>query len=264
MARLNVAKSVLLDRETRASYDQLRAARWRPAPGVARPTPAAAVAASVASDEHGALRARQPGQRAAAPPRRVGQLRSVRRAATSTARPGVLLIVALPLDRGAGAVRVPGSPGVRAAAARRAADLNLAQAPAVRPTATGRRRRGLRHGSRPAAESRAGRAGQQHDPVTLGLVARERALARRRASAVACGRRGRQSRLGRDRQRRVPPGGALSSSVARRSRIFSTSRSSTHCAPARIAFCMASGVERPWATMHTPLTPSSGTPPYSS
>ena len=40
MARLNVAKSVLLDRETRANYDQLRAARWRAAPLVGRAAPA--------------------------------------------------------------------------------------------------------------------------------------------------------------------------------------------------------------------------------
>ena len=48
------------------------------------------------------------------------------------------------------------------------------------------------------------------------------------------------------------------------SRMRSTSLSSTQRAAARIAFWMASGVERPWATMHTPLTPRSGTPPYSS
>src|SRR5437868_14569917 len=36
MARLNVAKSVLLDRDTRASYDQLRASRRHAVPRAAR------------------------------------------------------------------------------------------------------------------------------------------------------------------------------------------------------------------------------------
>jgi curved DNA-binding protein CbpA len=89
MARLNVAKSVLLDPETRASYDQLRKTR-RPAGGRAVPTPAP-VPTTVRYAPYDALRNQRPRYRVVS--------HSADRAARSgfDRQTGVLLVVALPL-----------------------------------------------------------------------------------------------------------------------------------------------------------------------
>jgi curved DNA-binding protein CbpA len=91
MARLNVAKSVLLDPEARASYDHLRATRRRPAVGrvVAAPGPAP-VPTTVRYAPHDA------NQR---PRHRVVSQTAARSAAHAgfDRQTGVLLVVALPL-----------------------------------------------------------------------------------------------------------------------------------------------------------------------
>jgi hypothetical protein len=136
MARLNVAKSVLLDRETRASYDQLRAARWRPAPRVVRPGPPAPPPPQTRPTS--TVRYAPDSQAGVRPRHRVASVNFGGSSRGNLDRQtGVLLIVALPLIAALvlyvfQAVQVSVQP-LRAGPA----DLNLAQAPAVRPTAKG-------------------------------------------------------------------------------------------------------------------------------
>jgi hypothetical protein len=132
MAGLNVAKSVLLDRETRASYDQLRAARWRAAPLVGRAAPA------TPSRTTSTVRYAPDNQAVVRPRHRVAAVNFGGSAGGNLDRQtGVLLIVALPLIAALvlyvfQAVQVSVQP-LRAGPA----DLNLAQAPVVRPSARG-------------------------------------------------------------------------------------------------------------------------------
>jgi hypothetical protein len=129
MARLNVAKSVLLDRDTRASYDHVRAARRRPtAQAVAGAPPAERTSVRYA-----------PQQVSARPRHRIvsrGFDRSASRGGFDR-QTGILLLVAVPLIAALvlyvfEAVQLSVQP-LRAAPP----DVNLAQGPSARPTARG-------------------------------------------------------------------------------------------------------------------------------
>jgi len=131
MARVNVAKSVLLDRDARASYDRQRALRRRVAPvGVAHPAAAYGVARPVARSGGPTGTTAGVAAAAAAPVgRRSGYQPSTGLDRTS----GVLLLIILPL-LGAlvmyvvQAVQLVGQPPVRPSPA------DLALSPGGRPT----------------------------------------------------------------------------------------------------------------------------------
>jgi hypothetical protein len=135
MARVNVAKSVLLDRDARASYDRQRALRRRVAPvgaahtayGGPRPAPGAAAPSGV-----GAGMGPRPGAGYEAPPRAVGRPTFVPSSGLDRTS-GVLLLIILPL-LGAlvmyvvQAVQLVGQPPVRPSPA------DLALSPGGRPS----------------------------------------------------------------------------------------------------------------------------------
>jgi curved DNA-binding protein CbpA len=127
MARVNVAKSVLLDRDTRAIYDRSRASLRPPVSRIVQGAPAAA-------------RVRYAPQPTMVRPRHRVVSSSVARTAQRSAfdrQTGVLLLIALPLiaalivyvfqavQLAAQPLRTPSS------------DVNLAQGPVSRPTARG-------------------------------------------------------------------------------------------------------------------------------
>jgi curved DNA-binding protein CbpA len=129
MARVNVAKSVLLDPDTRAYYDQLRRDRRRP---VMRP-----VVGHPPAPQPGPVRNAPP--RSTRPRHRIvsnGGPRSASRGQLDRST-GILLLVAVPLIAALvlyvfEAVQLSIQP-LRAAPS----DVNLSQAPPVRPTARG-------------------------------------------------------------------------------------------------------------------------------
>jgi curved DNA-binding protein CbpA len=101
MARVNVAKSVLLDRETRASYDHLRAARGRPAAAArvahAATTPPPAGRAAPPAATSGVRYAPQPSA-AGRPRHRVGAHMGGRTGRSGLDRQtGILFLIAVPL-----------------------------------------------------------------------------------------------------------------------------------------------------------------------
>lgn len=131
MARVNVAKSVLLDRDTRATYDQLRADRRHRSPLPRNgPGPSPSPATSV----------RYAPQQATVRPRyRVASSSFARTAphASFDRQTGLLLLIALPLIAALmlyvfQAVQLAAQP-LKAPPA----DVNLAQGPVSRPTAHG-------------------------------------------------------------------------------------------------------------------------------
>jgi hypothetical protein len=137
MARLNVAKSVLLDRETRAYYDQVRLVRKRPA--VARSGIVNGTRTAAATVTAGPRPMYYPAGPSTRPRSRVGSYGSGRAASRGQLdrSTGILLLVAVPLIAALvlyvfEAVQLSIQP-LHAPPA----DATLSQGPPVRPTARG-------------------------------------------------------------------------------------------------------------------------------
>ena len=208
MARLNVAKSVLLDRDTRAIYDQLRGPRRLYAqPLTARINPSAPRAPAPEPPERITVRY-APYQSTARARYRVvsnAHTRAERRAGFDRGT-GILLLIAVPLIAALSlyvfqAVQVSIEP-LRAASP----DAFLTPGQSNHPTTRGAADAVYQMLN---AQPRARRARQQLHPGPLGLHARKRRAPRRRPPPRALGRPGRRRNLAEHRHTHLPTGRPL-------------------------------------------------------